>query len=152
MRIEPEPFDCLVADAGPIFVRHHRELALNQDVIKMDLDLERFRELERKDALFVLVARDAGKVIGYLLAFLLPHMHYKSAGLMALVDMYYILPEHRRGAGARLFLEFERLMRVRGIVQMMCGCKVHQDHGALFEKLGWTWSDKTFIKVLGCPS
>lgn len=146
---QEEKFAPFFAEAQALFVRHHQELALNQDKIKMDIDADSYQGLENIGRLFILTARIAGKLIGYLLAFTVPnHMHYKSAGPMCLTDMYFIAPEHRKGTGAKLFTEFERRMRERGCVQIMTGCKKHQDHTRLLEELGWTNSDLTFVKVL----
>lgn len=115
----------------------------------MDLDFDSYQNLENAGRLFVLTARAERKLIGYLVAFPTPnHLHYKSAGPMALTDMYYILPEYRSGVGAKLFTEFERHMRERGCVQIMTGCKRHQDHTQLLERMGWINSDLTFLKVL----
>lgn len=136
------------ADANGLFREHHKELAVNQDKIAMDLDPERYQKIEDAGMLFVLTVRDEGKLIGYLVAFPMAHLHYKSAGLMCLTDMYWISPAHRRGVGAKLFIEFEKRMRARGAVQIMTGCKRHQDHTALLEALGWENTDLTFVKCL----
>jgi len=146
--LQEEKFADYFRDAQELFPPHWRELALNQTKIKMDLDAERYQLMEDAGILFILTARLDGKIIGYLVAFPMSHPHYKSAGMMALTDMYYVLPEYRKGVGAKLFLEFERRMRDRGAVQIMTGCKRHQDHTALLEALGWTNSDLTFLKVL----
>lgn len=146
--LQEEKFAPFFADGQELFKIHHAELALNQEKIRMDLDAERYQRLEDVGMLFILTVRKIGKIVGYLVAFPMTHMHYKSAGLMALTDMYFIHPEHRSGVGVKLFTEFERRMRERGCVQIMTGCKRHQDHTRMFEALGWTNSDLTFVKVL----
>jgi L-amino acid N-acyltransferase YncA len=143
-----EKFGPFNEEAQPLYVLHWKELAVNQDKIRLDIDTERYQKLEDMGMLFVLTVRDAGKMVGYLMAFPITHMHYKTAGQMCLTDMFYILPEYRRGTGAKLFTEFERRMRDRGVVQIMTGCKVHQNHSELFKRLGWTNTDLTFVKVL----
>lgn len=146
---QEEKFAPFFAEAQPLFRQHHAELAVNQDKIKMDLDPESYQNLENAGRLFVLTVRAKGALVGYLVAFPVPHhLHYKSSGPMALTDMYWIAPEHRKGAGAKLFAEFERRMRARGCCQIMTGCKKHQDHSRLLEKMGWTNTDLTFVKVL----
>lgn len=145
---QEEPFAQFFRDGQALFVQHHKELAVNQGKIKMDLDEQKYQALEDAKILFVLTVRDHGYLIGYLVAFVMPHMHYKSAGLMALTDMYFIRPQSRRGCGARMFVEFEKRMKARGVVQIMTGCKKHQDHTKLLHALGWKDTDITFIKVL----
>jgi hypothetical protein len=135
-------------DAKPLFDRHWRELALNQAEIPIDCDVERYQQMEDLGILLVLTARSGERLAGYLLSFLMPHLHYKSSGKMAITDMYFMLPEFRRGTGAQLFLEWERVLRSRSIKLAMTSCKVHQDHSRLFTRLGWTHSDNTFVKLL----
>lgn len=143
-----EPWVKFWTEGQIIFPQHWRELALNQTKIQMDVDAEGYATLERLGKLLVFTARSEGRLVGYILTLLMNHFHYKSAGPMALTDMYFVLPEFRHGAGARMFLAWENMLREHNVVQAITSCKVHQDHSRLFEKLGWTHSDNTFVKVL----
>lgn len=103
-----------------------------------------------KGMLHVLGVWDNDRMVGYYIAFLMPHPHYASSGVMAITDVYYLLPEYRRGEwGIALFTEAERTLREKGVVKAYISCKVHQDHTKLFELLGWRKSDYSFIKLLG---
>jgi GNAT superfamily N-acetyltransferase len=139
--------DC-VDELETLFPLHWREIGLFRDEIQMVPDRERYAALEAARALLLITARVDEKLVGYFVAFLFPHMHYKGAGVWGLTDMYFVLPEHRKGAGLKLFLAFERECRARGVVQAVTSCKVHEDHTELLEKLGWKWTDKTFQKHL----
>jgi hypothetical protein len=143
-----EPWGNFYPDGCKLFPQHWKELAVNQEKIKLDIDAERYAKMEELGMLYILTARRGERLIGYLMAFLMPHFHYKSAGLMAVTDMYFVLPEFRTGTGLRLFLNFEQRMRELGVVQMITSCKLHSDHTALLERLGWQWTDKTFMKLL----
>lgn len=114
----------------------------------MDIDVPRYEGMERADILYLLTARAAGKIVGYLMAFVNPHFHYKSSGCMSFTDMYWTLPEFRNGTGLRLFLRWEKDMRDLGVCQLITSTKLHQDHGRFLEKLGFVWTDKTLVKVL----
>lgn len=129
--------------------KHHGELALDQDKIELALDLDRYEAMRAAGILHVVTMRDAWQLVGYFVAFLLPHVHYKNAGLMAFTDIYYVMPEYRRSGGAQLFIQAEKTMKERGVTKAYLSCKVHQDHSALFEHLGWTFTDKSFTKYLG---
>jgi hypothetical protein len=146
--VQVEPWSAMVEEAKQLFPLHWREIAVHQETIPMDMDEARYLALEAGGMLHVVTVRSGNRLVGYCIAFVLPHMHYKTT-LMGMVDMYFILPEFRRGAGARLFLELERSLKARGVVKAISSCKVHQDHTALFEALGWKWTDKTFCKVIG---
>lgn len=147
--VQVEPWSAMLPEAEGLFPLHWRELAVRQDKIKISIDRERYAILEQKNMLHVVTVRVDGRLVGYAVAFVLPHMHYKDAGDMAMTDMYFILPEFRRGAGLKLFLEFERSLKARGVVNAMTSCKVHSDNTEFLEGLGWQWTDKTFCKYLG---
>lgn len=131
-----------------LFPQHWKELARFQDQIALKCDRARYADLEKADALLLITARAEKRLVGYFVGFLFPHLHYAGAGLWGLTDMYFVLPEFRRGAGLKLFLAFENELRARGCVQAVTSCKVHEDHSELLLKLGWTWTDKTFQKHL----
>ena len=81
---------------------------------------------------------------------LIPHLHYKDAGIMASTDMYFMLPESRRGMTGFRFVEFiEKSLIARGCKKIYISCKVHQDLQAFWEALGYRFSDKMFTKLLG---
>jgi len=132
----------------PLFSAHFRELGVNQHRLAARADEARYAELDRLGILFVITARCDGELVGYFVGFTMPHLHYLGAGLWAMTDMYYIKPEFRCGTGLKMFRAFKRLARERGCRFAVTSCKVHQDHSALFEKLGAKWTDKTFIFAL----
>lgn len=124
-------------------------MALNQDTIALDVDADRFKVIDDQGLLHILTARFNGWMVGYYIAIVMPHLHYKSAGIMAFTDMFYILPQYRNGGnGVKLFTEAERTLRDRGVKKAYISTKVHQDHTEIFERLGWKLSDKSFIKML----
>lgn len=139
--------DCLV-EMEQIFPEHWKELARFQDKIPLKCDKERYAALEAAGVLLLLTARADEKLVGYFVAFLMPHPHYQGSGLWAITDMYFVLPEFRTGTGLLLFLAFEQALRERDITQAVTSCKVHEDHTEFLTKLGWTWTDKTFQKHL----
>jgi hypothetical protein len=69
---------------------------------------------------------------------------------MAMGDMYFLLPEFRKGlTGMNLIRFMEKSLRARGDVEKAyIGHKVKHDRGPLFERLGWTPCDVLYSKVL----
>ena len=97
----------------------------------------------------VVSVRKDGELIGYHMGLIVTHPHYKDAGLMSTTDMFYILPEHRKGGvGAKLIMAVEAAMRERGVVKAFISTKLHQNHTDLFEALGWEPTDTVFSKIL----
>ncbi len=146
--IQVERWAQFYPDSKAIFPEHWRELALHQGEIPISIDEGKYSNLDHLGILLILTARDEGKLVGYYLWFLMPHPHYSASGPMGLTDMYFILPAYRNGLGTKLFVESERELRKRGIVKAITSCKVHEDHTRMLELLGWTFSDKTFVKLL----
>ena len=138
----------MLPEAKNLFPLHWKELALFKDEIPMDMDEAKYAALEQNGVLLTVTARDKGRLVGYFTWFLMPHLHYASSGRMAITDMYFVLPEYRKGAGLKLFLESERVLREMGIVKAVTSCKVHMDNTPFLKKLGWQLTDYTFCKMM----
>lgn len=140
--------DC-VADMREIWPEHWANLALNQDEIKLSCDEEKYEQGEAAGNLIIITARAEGVLVGYYYGMLLNHLHYKDAGLMCYTDVYYLKPAYRKGgAGARFMMAIQQILKFRGVVKLYMSTKVHQDNGALFERLGMKLSDRVFTKLL----
>lgn len=137
-------------DAQSIMPLHWKEMALDQATIPLAVDGQRFQVIDDQDLLHIITARDGERLVGYFVAIVMPHLHYKDSGLMAFTDMYFILQEYRGGgAGVKLFFAVEQTLRERGVKKAYLSCKVHQDHSVLFEAMGWRLTDKSFTKCFG---
>ena len=132
-----------------LFRVHWKEIALNQDRIPLDVDYEKYTELDRKELLHIVTVRDEGRLVGYHCSVVTTHPHYKSSK-MALVDVYFLLPDYRMTrAGINLFAYAEKTLRERGdIVKLLCSTKIHQDHSRIFQFLGWVETERTYSKIL----
>jgi hypothetical protein len=131
-----------------LFQKHWEDLAIDK-VIPWDLNHELYTEMESKGMLHVVTARCDGRIVGYHVGILAPHLHYKSAGIMCYEDMYYLLPEFRiGGAGAKLFMFIEDSLREKGITKWFLSTKLHQDHSLLFKALGFRLQDLCYTKLL----
>lgn len=137
-------------DAEALWPLHYQELALNQDRIKLDVDRERYAHGEKDGNLIIVTARDGEKLVGYCLMMIVPHFHYKSSGKMGYVDVYYLLPEYRKGGnGARLFMAMEIALKAIGVRELYQSTKIHKDESRLFEALGYKKSDIILRKYIG---
>jgi GNAT superfamily N-acetyltransferase len=150
--VQTETWRAIDAQIEEIAGFHWEELALDQLLFERDLDHERYFALENAGMMHVVTARDDFRLVGYVICFVMPHIHYKSSGLTALADMYFILREYRKGGlGVRMFREMERGLKERGVIRAHMSCKTHESHQQLFERMGWKLTDLTFSKVLSCP-
>lgn len=143
-----EDFNQIASELAPLFGQHWREAGLDQDSIKLAPDWERYALNQNQGLLHVVTVRSEGKLVGYYMAFILPHMHYREAGPMGYPDAYFILPEYRKGgAGAKLFAEMERTLWERGCSKIYTSTKVHLDRGEMLERMGYNLTDKVYTKL-----
>lgn len=145
-----ESFEKWHEDAEWMFQAHYEELSLDKEKVALSLHCERYLELERAGMLHIVTVRlEDRKMVGYYLAMILPHMHYKDAGDMAYTDMYFIHPEYRVGGiGAKLMIFVEETLRHRGVFKAYITTKFKLDLSTMFEALGWKATDKVFTKLL----
>lgn len=136
-------------DAKPLFKKHWEEIAIDRDKIHLSLDYDKYQGMDDSGILHVLTMRNGKRLVGYYIAFILPHTHYSQAGIMAFTDIYFVSPEQRTGInGIQLFVEAEKSLRERGVTKAYLSTKVHKDNGPIFERLGWKLSDKSYTKLL----
>lgn len=145
-----ERWSTYVIDAPSLWQRHYKEVALDQDVIPLDMDIDRYAQLDALDMLHIVTVRRRGDLVGYFTAIKSPHLHYRST-LHALVDLYYLEPPWRRGTIAlKLFGTAHRTLKERGVVKVLSGTKLHSglDQTRLFEYMGYRLAEKSFTKLL----
>lgn len=136
------------AELEDILPQHWEEIARDRDTIKLDPDWPAYHALEACGQLHFLVCRVDGKMAGYHLAFVRPHLHYRQS-LSCITDIFYLKPEYRKGGiGKQLFVESEKVLKARGVQKVFLGCKVALDLTPLFENLGYQKIEYVFAKVL----
>lgn len=141
--------DCL-SEIELLLQDHFQEIATNKDKLEYaKMDVESYVAMERAGQLHIVTVRSKGKVVGYHVAFVRPHLHYVHV-LSAITDVYYVKPEYRRGlVGVRLFREAEFTLKARGVKRIFSGTKLHKNMGRLFEYLGWQETERLYCKWIG---
>lgn len=132
----------------PLLMRHWREIALNHAEVPLDIDHERYAALDESGGLHIVTARRQGLLIGYHVAIVSPHLHYRST-LHGITDVYWIAPECRHGVtGMRLFQAVERELKKVGVRKLFTATKLHLDQGPLFERLGYKPVERLYAKLI----
>ena len=150
LTFQVENFSAFRDEAKPLFERHWREIAIDQDRIEFAPDWQQYDSLEKCGILHCLTVRRDGAIVGYFITLLLKHPHYSRSGLFAITDVYYLMPEHRLGGtGAKMLTAWERSLRERNVVKAYLSTKIQdgKDNTRLFERLGWRHTDNSFTKV-----
>lgn len=132
----------------PMLSRHWKEVALNHADVPLDIDHERYDAMDEAGALHIVTVRRGGALIGYHVAIVTGHLHYKST-LHGVTDVYYIAPECRHGVtGMRMFQAVERELKALGVKKLFTGTKLHLDQGTLFERLGYQPVERLYSKII----
>lgn len=154
LKLQREIFEPFYQEAKPLLERHKEEIAHFAD-IPLDVDLERYRELELLDILRIYTARldrgpaDPLTLIGYAVFIVSLNPHYKSS-LQAVQDVLYVDPEQRKGATGIGLVNFaERELRAEGVQAVYHHVKVkHPTLGVLLERKGYQAIETIWVKRL----
>ena len=141
--------DCTVffGELVPILPAHYEELCITKD-FPIEPDLAAYDRMHQAGCLKSIVCRCDGELIGYIIFFIQPHLHYMSC-ITAFEDLYYVKKEHRKGrTGIKLFQFAEQVLRDAGVKRIIMHTKIHMDNSRLFEYLGYKHTDKLFTKLL----
>jgi L-amino acid N-acyltransferase YncA len=140
--------DC-VAEMRVIWPEHWESLALNRDEIHLAVDEAKYEQGEAVGCLHIVTARSDGKLVGYYYGMLMPHLHYKDAGLMCYTDVYYLKPEYRKGgAGVRFIAAVMESLKSVGVVKLYMSTKIHSDNSRVLQALGMKPADIVLTKML----
>ena len=146
-----ERFSVIAAEIVPLFVRHWKELALYQDQVPLDVDVERLVQYEHMGLLGIVAARDDGKLVGYVVILMGPHLHHASTK-WAQFDGFWMDPAYRRGlCGYRMLRGALAAIRKKGVQVVTVPVKSSFADGRvmrLFERLGFVAEDVLYSKVL----
>lgn len=131
-----------------LLVRHWHEVALNHAEVPLDIDYARYDALDEAGALHIVSVRRGGLLIGYHVAIVGGHLHYKST-VHGITDVYWIAPECRHGVTAmRMFQAVERELKKVGVRKLFTATKLHMDQGPLFERLGYKPVERLYAKLI----
>lgn len=145
---QEEKFRDVAAEAAPLLEAHYKEIAMYQDKIEYSPDYSKYEMLDDNDMLYILTARDEGRLIGYFVNFVLPNVHY-SKDVYAQNDILFIHPDYRGGTAAmRMFKRAEDDMRERGVSVMTIHMKTFAPFDKLVEKLEWDYAERIYTKCI----
>jgi GNAT superfamily N-acetyltransferase len=131
-----------------LFPEHYEELCVTKE-FPYEPDYPAYKRMAEAGMLRCITCRADGKLIGYIIFMVTPHLHYKSC-ITAIEDLYFVSKEYRKGrVGIKLFQYAEKVLKERGVQRIVMHTKVHLDNSKLFEYLGYKMTDKVFSKMLG---
>lgn len=147
--IKVEPWSAITAEDRKLCQRHWEEIAHNKEKIKLDPDWERYDEMGKRGVLHLTTARRDGVLVGYVIYFLVYHVHYRKS-LTAIADVLYLVPEERFGrTGIRLLEQSEASLKGMGVQRVVQNVKVDHDWSPILTRLGYKPFERLFSKLLG---
>ena len=124
------------------------EVEEDQDACPLSINWQHYRTQERLGVLQSLYMTLDGKLIGYNVFFVHCPGHH-SLTQMAICDLIYLEPEHRRGArGVRLIAEPETRFAAMGVRRVLYSVKARGNVGELLERCGYAPYEVVFAKQL----
>jgi GNAT superfamily N-acetyltransferase len=143
-----EKYHQVSEDIKDLIKLHYEEIAVNKDVIPLDPDWDRYKQLDDKGLILTVTARDDGKLIGYAIFFVTTHLHYKST-YYANNDLLYLHPDYRKGLiGVRLITLSEKYLKEKGVTKIMWHIKFNKDFSRLLHHLGYVDEDIIVGKII----
>lgn len=137
------------SELSEIFPEHWKEIALDKNAIQLEPDYLRYRMLDQADILKIVTVRDSERLVGYYVSIVTNNLHYASCKT-AYCDIYFLLPQYRQGfVGINLFKFMEQEMKKIGVKKIFTMTKVHKDNSALMKRLGYSWVEKIYSKLIG---
>lgn len=134
-------------DLLPLLALHYEELAPYKDV-PLDPDKDFYLRADELGMLRVYTAREAGVLVGYAVYGVRRDVHYRALK-KAEQDLLFVAPERRGRFGVRFIRWCEGQLEAEGVNLIMCHAKVHNDFGAVFERMGYRPVDTIFYRRLG---
>lgn len=144
LQCEWESLQSLLTDGlEDLLYEDYAEMENEAGGLPFDLDMDHFRDLERRGIYHVVSARQDGQLVGYN-AFFLNHHAWSRRAIISVCDVLYLTPEHRRGLnGFRLLKTTDRLLAEKGVRRNEYGVRLHKRIGSR----GGTVGD--LLKILG---
>jgi len=136
------------SDIEPLINLHWKEIALNQDNIKLNPDWEAYATLEEEGKLQIFTAREGELLVGYFVVTLGYNIHYKDH-VCASNDVIYMHKDYRKGfAGIRLIKFAENTLREDGVSTLTINTKIHQPFDKVLERLKFKPIERVYSKYL----
>lgn len=117
---------------------HWEELALNKDKVPLKPNYPLYLQLEELGIMSTVILRKDGKVMGYIIGLIQPHLHYMTC-LTYIMDIFYITKDERHaGNGSMLMNTLVTELLRRGVHRAVFNTKLHHPIDEFFQK----YSDK----------
>jgi len=138
-------------EVKPLLPSHYAELSEHKDAgIPLDPQFDLYLARSAAGQVIYVTLRERGALVGYLVSFVAPGMHYQGC-LTCTTDIFYVTPDLRGlHGGALLFDAWKKECARRGVNLMQIGIKTrHAKYaGPLLEAAGFKPTELMFWQFL----
>ena len=129
--------------------QHYDELTLHKEHVKLNVDWERYRALEKAGKLLAIFAKVGGELVGYSVFILGTNMHYRDLKT-ANNDVLFLAKPYRNGTtlGLRLIRESEKRLLELGVNKVIWHIKKSRDFGPVLARMGYIEEEVLMGKIL----
>jgi hypothetical protein len=168
---QPETLDQVRNEIEPLLQAHYLEITTNKAIKPLDVDWERYETLDETGMLRIFTARQGmemqravdgsdvlnkdgtvftrpGHLIGYFISFVMAGLHYQQT-IMALNDVFYVTPEHRRDmVGFKLMKQGALDLKNLGADILTIHMKTDYPFRKILIRQGFALAEENWEKVL----
>lgn len=143
-----EPWVSYRGGCDSLWKEHYEEVAGDKDRMPMRPDEMLYKTLENSGQLQIMVARETGIMLGYMIFVVKPHPHYADV-LCGFEDAYFLTSSRRGVAGVKLIKESLEALKRRGVQRWFIHTKKAKDIGRVLEFLGGSHTDEIYSGWIG---
>jgi len=148
LKVQLELFSDMGEEMKPLFENHWEEVALYTDVIDLCPDYDKYKQLEEMGMVKIVTARKEEELVGYVVLFVQPHLHYLQ-DIWCSMDIIYLAPYLRKtGIGAELVKASEEVAKGCGASVLQFSTKVKQPFDTLMKWTGFDLVERVYSKCL----
>jgi GNAT superfamily N-acetyltransferase len=104
--------------------------------------------LSAADALLLVTARDDGRLVGFVMYLVVPHMHHIGSTIAACDILAVDVDARGRGIARKMMAIAEPMLRERGASYVTHQFRICYDVKPLFPKLGYQLVEQSYMKEL----
>jgi hypothetical protein len=146
-----ESYDAFRREAQPLIERHWNEVGSHRDILRLNIDHDRYLFLEKSKIFHLLTARDRGHLIGYFGVSVIPYPRDKDARL-GVDEFIYAMPEYRRHyVGLEMVERGEKYLGELGCHIVAFREKVLGPNHGYLKHLGFEPQELVCTKILNLP-
>jgi len=135
-------------DIKPLIEKHWELVALNQGVIKLNPDWEKYAQMDQSGLLRIFTARKNNELVGYCVLVVSQSLHYKDH-IFANNDVVFVLPDYREGmTGYKLIKYAEDYCRENNVSLLNINTKVHLPFDSLMLGMDFELIERIYSKYL----